>query len=125
MGLIYNGAFLQGPNGLAFSKKCCCRGVNCYCYVNSNFYGSQIKERKVVCYKAPYFDDQTGKWVFEDGQPCVPPPSSQCSVNMEGIIVKLCSCPKTGSMTGESFSWTVLPGGATASTSCTTITPPP
>lgn len=125
MAFIFTGGLLMGPKGLAFSKNCCCRGVNCYCYTHFNFYGSQIVERKVVCYKAPYFDDATGQWVFEDGQPCVPPPSSQCSVNIEGILVEFCSCPKTGSMTGESFRWGIIADGATSSTSCTTITPPP
>lgn len=125
MAFIFTGGLLMGQAGLAFSKKCCCRAVNCYCYVNFNFYGSQIKERKVVCYKAPYYDDATGKWVFEDGQPCDPPPSSQCSVTKSGIITDVCSCPKSGSTTGESFRWSLLPDNQTASTSCTTITPPP
>lgn len=125
MGLIYTGGFLQGKKGFAFSKNCCCKKVNCYCYQHLNFYGSQIVERKVVCFKEPYFDNGSGKWIFEDGQPCVPPPSNQCSVTYDGLIVQLCSCPVSGSMTGESYRWEMIANHATSSTSCTTIAPPP
>lgn len=125
MGLIYKTGFLRGPSGFAFAKKCCCRVLNCYCYTNYNYYGSQIKERKIVCYKAPYYDNDLGRWVFPDGQPCDPPANSQCSVTKVGVVVTLCSCPKQGSQTGESYRWALIPANATSSTSCTTITPPP
>lgn len=120
MAFINRGGFLMGKNGLAFSKNCCCKALNCYCYVHSRLYGSQILERRVVCYAAPQWDGS--KYVYPDGQPCVPA-GSRCTVIFEGNVVKSCGCNVSND--GESRNWTLLAGNATSSTSCTTISPPP
>lgn len=119
MAFINRGGFLMGKKGLAFSRKCCCKSVNCYCYQHFLYYGSQILERRVVCYAAPEWDGS--KFVFPDGQPCVPP-GSRCTVIFTGNIVNNCSCPGSGN-NGEGWSWAIIEG--TSSTSCTTISPPP
>lgn len=122
MALIYTGDFLMADGGLAFSTDCCCKSLNCYCYVHSLAYGSSILERRVLCFREPEWDDAAQKWVFPDGQPCTPP-GKGCTTRYVGIILENCGCPGPGF--GESFSWSLIPNPTPGSTVCTTILPPP
>lgn len=121
MGFIYPGAFLMAGGGFAFAKTCCCKSYTCYCYRHSLNYGSQTIEQRVIKYRAPEWDDATQKWVFPDGQPCVPA-GSRCTVNYEGLLVKLCSCAGSG-YNGESWRWLIV--DCNTPSACPTILPPP
>ena len=118
MGFINTGGFLMRGGGFAFSRKCCCSGFHCYCYVRYINYGSTLVERRIVCYREPVWDGS--KWVFPDGQPCWPTTPTGCSVNYLGLGVDFCSC----SGGGNPFGWYTI-ASEEARASCTTISPAP
>lgn len=120
MAFIYNGSFLMEGGGFAFSRDCCCKSYTCYCYRRSSNYGSQTIEQKIVKYRAPEWDNATQKWVFPDGQPCVPP-GAQCTVIFTGVVVKQCSC--SIGYGGLSQGW--YPMDCDKPSTCPTILPPP
>lgn len=121
MAFIFSGSFLMEGGGFAFSKSCCCKSYNCYCFRHSIFYGSQTIEQRVIRYRAPEWDDMNQRWIFPDGQPCVPA-GSRCTVRFIGQVVEVCSCAGTGN-NGESRSWVLL--DCQNLTSCPTVLPPP
>jgi hypothetical protein len=122
MGFIYPGAFLMAANGgFAFSTDCCCKAYTCYCYRHSLYYGSQTIEQRVLRYRVPEWDDAAQRWVFPDGQPCVPA-GSRCTVTFVGIVVDVCSCAG-GGYNGEAFSWVTV--DCNNPSACPTILPPP
>ena len=120
MAFIYNGSFLMEQGGFAFSTNCCCKSYNCYCYRLYAQYGSQTIEQRIVRYRAPEWDDLGQKWIFPDGQPCVPP-GPTCSVSYTGILIKVCSC--FIGYGGGGTIWTLI--DCDKPSSCPTILPPP
>jgi len=120
MAFIWNGDFLMADGGFAISNDCCCKFYTCYCYVRANNYGSQIVERRIVRYRAPEWDDAEQKWVFPDGQPCVPP-GAQCTVTYTGVLVNNCGCAV--GYGGSSVSWSRM--DCLQPSACPTILPPP
>ena len=120
MGFIYPGAFLMAGGGFAFSTNCCCKSYNCYCFRRSGNYGSQIIEQRIVRYRVAEWDNVAQKWVFPDGQPCVPA-GAGCTVIFTGITVKQCSC--SVGYGGSSSSW--VPVDCDKPSFCPTILPPP
>ena len=120
MAFIWNGDFLMENGGFAISTDCCCKSYSCYCYRRANNYGSQTVEQRIVRYRAPEWDDAMQKWVFPDGQPCVPP-GAGCNVTFTGIVVNICSCPVGYS--GSSVRWELI--DCLQPSTCPTVLPPP
>lgn len=124
--ILRNGVILMTGGGFAGSRNCCCVSYNCYCYTRSKLYGSVLVERRIVCYRAPIWDDANQRWVFLDGQPCVgssPAGSGGCSIEYVGIVVKICSCP---GRSGDNWRWASIDTQKPEDVaSCSTIEPPP
>lgn len=121
MAFIFNGDFLMEDGGFAFSTDCCCKVFTCYCFRRSIMYGTQTVEQRILKYRGPEWDDDIGKFVYPDGQPCVPP-GSTCTVQFVGETVKVCSC--SVGYGGESVSWALMDDCNDLS-SCQTVLPPP